>query len=55
MIQITLILELLSLNADILSSKLFVEELKKQYDLRILSLENEVIRLHSLLEKALLR
>ena len=44
-----------TINGDILSNKLFVEELKKQYDLRILSLENEVIRLHSLLEKALLR
>ena len=42
-------------NGDILSNKLFVEELTKQYDLRILSLENEVIRLHSLLEKAVLR
>ena len=42
-------------NGDILSNKLFVEELTKLYDLRILSLENEIIRLHSLLEKALLR
>ncbi len=42
-------------NGNILSNKLSVEELTKQYDLRILSLENEIIRLHSLLEKALLR
>lgn len=42
-------------NGNVLSNKLAVEELTKQYDLRILSLENEVIRLHSLLEKALLR
>ena len=44
-----------TINGDILSNKLFVEELTKLYDLRILSLENEIIRLHSLLEKALLR
>lgn len=44
-----------TINGNILSNKLSVEELTKQYDLRILSLENEVIRLHSLLEKALLR
>ena len=44
-----------TINGNILSNNLVVEELTKQYDLRILSLENEVIRLHSLLEKALLR
>ena len=42
-------------NGNILSNNLVVEELTKQYDLRILSLENEVIRLHSLLEKSLVR
>lgn len=45
----------LTTNGNISSNKLAVEELTKQYDLRILSLENEIIRLHSLLEKALLR
>ncbi len=45
----------LTTTGNILSNNLSVEELTKQYDLHILSLENEVIRLHSLLEKALLR
>jgi hypothetical protein len=47
--------QLFTTNGSIVADKEVLVKLEKQYEARILSLENEITRLHTLLEKALVK